>query len=133
LPEKETRETMTELTGRVSKQALLILAPLCLISLFFAEWRFSFSMAVGGLVGVGNLSGLAWSVTALLTTEKAPAKMVFLSIFKLLIIFSILLILAILKLINPWGLLAGFTIIVVLIIKEGLIAAKKEADKKSSN
>lgn len=122
---------MEGITKRVYKQALYILAPLCLVSLFFAEWRFSFSMAVGGLVGVGNLSGLAWSVTALLAADKAPSKMVFLSIFKLLFIFLFLLILAVFKLINPWGLLVGFTIVIVLIIKEGLIAAKRDAGGKS--
>jgi hypothetical protein len=81
-------------------------------------------------VGTGNLSAIAWSVTALLAADKAPTKMVLLSGFKLLVIFSILLILAVLKLINAWGLLAGFTIVVALIIKEGLIASKKEADDK---
>ncbi len=124
---------MTGITSRVYKQALLILAPLCLISLFFVEWRFSFSMAVGGMVGVGNLSGLEWSVNALLAGEKARGKMVFLSIFKLLAIFSILVILAVLKLINAFGLLAGFTIVVVLTLKEGLVAAKKEAEQKAAN
>ncbi len=116
---------MTGIVKGVSKQALIILAPLCFISIFFAGWRFVFSMAVGGLVGVGNLGGLAWSVTALIGTERPQARMVFLSIFKLFIIFSILLILAILRLINAWGLLAGFTVVMVLIIKEGLLAAKK--------
>jgi|GEM_PF-1595714 heme O synthase-like polyprenyltransferase len=116
---------MTGIVKGVSKQALIILTPLCFICLFFAGWRFAFSVAVGGLVGVGNLSGIAWSVTALIGTEKPQAKMVFLSTFKLFIIFSILLILAILRLINPWGLLAGFTVVMVLIIKEGLFAAKR--------
>ena len=116
---------MTGIVKGVSKQALIILAPLCVISLFFTGWRFGFSIAVGGLVGVGNLSGIVWSVTALIGTEKPRGKMVFLSTFKLLIIFSILLILAILKLINPWGLLAGFTVVMVLIIKEGLLSAGK--------
>ncbi|MBF0505724.1 MAG: ATP synthase subunit I [Nitrospirae bacterium] len=122
---------MQGITSRVYKQALIILGPLCLVSLFFAEWRFPFSMAVGGLVGVGNLGGLAWSVTALLSAGKAQAKMIFLSIFKLLIIFSILIILAALKLINVWGLLGGFTVVVVLILKEGFIAAREESREKA--
>ena len=116
---------MTGIVKGVSRQALIVLVPLCLISFFFTGWRFVFSMAIGGLVGVGNLSGIAWSVTALIGTEKPQAKMIFLSTFKLLIIFSILLILAILKLINPWGLLAGFTVVMLLIIKDGLLAAKR--------
>ncbi len=116
---------MTEIVRVVSKQSLIILAPLCLLSLFFAEWRFAFSMAVGGLIGVGNLGGIAWSVTALIGTEKPRTKMVFLSVFKLLIVLSILMILAILRLINLWGLLAGFTVVMALIVKEGLLIAKK--------
>ena len=116
--------TMTKIIKAVSKQAFIILAPLCLISLFFTGWRFAFSMAVGGLLGVGNLGGLAWSVSALLGTEKSRSKMVFLSVFKLLIIFTILTALALLRLINVWGLLPGFTVVMALIIKEGLGLAK---------
>lgn len=116
---------MTGIVKAVSKQTFIILAPLCLFSLFFTGWRFAFSMAIGGLVGVGNLGGIAWSVTALLGTEKSRSKMVFLSVFKLLIIFSVLTALALLRLINVWGLLPGLTVVMALIIKEGLLSAKK--------
>lgn len=116
---------MTEIVKAVSRQALIILAPLCVISLFFTGWRFAFSMAVGGLVGVGNLGGLAWSVPALIGTEKSRTKMIFLSGFKLLIVFSVLISLALLRLLNVWGLIPGFTVVMILIIKEGLLAAKR--------
>lgn len=116
---------MTEIVKAVSKQALIILAPLCLLSLFFTGWRFAFSMALGGLVGVGNLGALSWSVTALLGTEKSHTKMLFLSVFKLLIVCSILMALALLRLIIIWGLLPGFTVVMALIIKEGLRTARK--------
>ena len=114
-----------EIVKAVSKQSLLILAPLCLISLLFAGWRFAFSMAVGGLIGVGNLRGLAWSVTALLGTGKSHAKMVVLSVFRLLIIFSVLAGLALLRLINLWGLIPGFTVVLAVIISVGLRTVKK--------
>ena len=93
--------------------------------LFFEGWRFSFGIAVGGAIGAGNLSALAWSINSLLGTEKAQAKMVLLSVFKLLVIFSVVLSLAALRLINAWGLLAGFTAVMALIVKAGLVEAKK--------
>lgn len=112
---------------RIYKQSILILIPLSLISIFFTswDWRFSMSILIGGLIGIINLRGIAWSVRSLLGTEKAQTKMMVLSMFRLLVIFSILIILAILKVIKAYGLLIGFTVVFIIIVKEGLIAAKK--------
>lgn len=111
------------------------------ISFFFTEWRFPVSILIGGLVGLGNLKGIVMSVSRIFEIEKsdfkknqvnviepqkAQAKMLILGIFRLLIIFSILLILAILNIINVYGFLIGFSIVFLIIIKEGLISAKKQ-------
>lgn len=73
-----------------------------------------------------NLKGIVWSVRGLLGAEKAQAKMMALSIFKLLFIFSILIILAILRVIKPYALLIGLTVVFAFIIKEGLLTSKEE-------
>jgi hypothetical protein len=117
--------TMKEIITGIRKQSLVVLVPLCFVSLFFAGWRVPFSMAVGWAVGIGNVTGLAWSIKTLLGSEKAQSKMVLLSIFKLLVIFSILLTLAVFRLLNAWGFLAGFTVVMALLIKEGLVRAKQ--------
>lgn len=117
--------TVDVMIQKINKQSAFILVPLSLVSLFFTEWRFSLSIIIGGLVGVANLGGIVWSVRALLGTEKAQSKMMVLSMFKFLIIFSILIVLAMFKVIKAYGLLVGFTVVFLIIIKEGLIAAKK--------
>ncbi|MEW6739576.1 ATP synthase subunit I [Dissulfurispira sp.] len=112
---------------RIYRQSAFVIGALAIITLFFRDWRFSLGIVIGGLAGEVNLRGIVWSVRALLGTEKAQTKMMVLSMFRLLVIFSILIILAIFKVIKPYGLLIGFTVVFIIIVKEGLIAAKKGA------
>lgn len=111
---------------RIYKQGAFVIISLSVISVFFAEWRVSLSIIIGGLVGAGNLRGIVWGVTSLLGTEKAQAKMMALGMFRLLVIFSILAILAILKVINAYGFLIGFTALLIIIVKEGFLASKNQ-------
>ncbi len=112
---------------RIYKQSIFVAIPLSLVSIFVTswDWRFSLSILIGGFIGILNLRGIVWGIRSLLGTEKAQTKMVFLSFFRLLVLFSILLILAIFKVINAYGLLIGFTVVFIIMIKEGLIAAKR--------
>jgi hypothetical protein len=110
---------------RIYRQSAFVIGALAIITLFFMDWRFSLGIVIGGLAGEVNLRGIVWSVRALLGTEKAQTKMMVLSMFRLLGIFSILIILAIFKVIKPYGLLIGFTVVFIIMVKEGLIAAKK--------
>lgn len=110
---------------RIYRQSAFVIGALAIITLFFRDWRFSLGIVIGGLAGEVNLRGIVWSVRALLGTEKAQTKMMVLSMFRLLVIFSILIILAIFKVIKPYGLLIGFTVVFIIMVKEGLIAAKK--------
>jgi F0F1-type ATP synthase assembly protein I len=114
---------------RIYRQSIFAIIPLSFISIFFTswDWRFSLSILIGGFIGILNLRGIVWSVRSLLGAEKAQTKMMVLSMFRLLVIFSILIILAIFKVIKAYGLLIGFTIVFIIIVKEGLIAAKKGA------
>ncbi|HCZ11719.1 MAG TPA: hypothetical protein DHV16_05590 [Nitrospiraceae bacterium] len=111
---------------RIYKQSVVALTAAAVISIFFTEWRFSLSVLIGGLVGIGNLKGIVWSVTALLGAGQARAKMMILGMFRLLVISSVLIILAIFGIIKAYGLLAGFTIVFIIMVKEGLLAAKRE-------
>ncbi len=114
---------------RIYRQSIWAIIPISLISIFFTswDWRFSLSILIGGFIGVLNLKGIVWSVRSLLGAEKAQTKMMTLSMFRFLVIFSMLIILAIFKVIKPYGLLIGFTVVFIIMVKEGLIAAKKGA------
>jgi hypothetical protein len=133
---------MERMLKRIYKFSLLFLVLSAAISSFFTEWRFPLSILVGGFIGLGNLKGIVMSVSRIFEIErsdfkrdqvsvieprKAQARMLILGIFRLLIIFSILLILAILNAINIYGFLIGFSIVFVIIIKEGLIASKGQS------
>lgn len=111
---------------RIIKLSAYVLVPVAVGALFFAGWKFSLSIIIGGLIAIVNLKGIVWSVRGLLGAEKAQAKMMALSIFKLLFIFSILIILAILRVIKPYALLIGLTVVFAFIIKEGLLTSKEE-------
>lgn len=120
---------METMIKKITSRSALLLAPLALLSLLLTggDWRFGVSILLGGLVGLANLKGLVWSVTALLDTGGARGKIVFLSLFKLLIIFTVILVLAVLRLVNLFGLLVGLTVVVVLILKEGFAAHKNDS------
>ncbi len=122
---KRKENKMEIMIKRINKQSAILLLPLAGISLFFASWRFSLSIIIGGLVGVANLKGLVWSINALFGMERAGGKIVFLSIFRLLVIFCILIVLAAFRVIDPVSLLIGLTVVFAVILKEGLLAAKR--------
>lgn len=117
---------MDTLIRRVELQTACVLLPLAALSLFQYDWRMPVSLIMGGLIGAANLRGIVWGATALLGTDKARGKLMFLSFFRMLIIFSVLVVLAALKAIDVYGLLVGFTVSLVIIVKEGLGKALRE-------
>lgn len=121
----ESQHVWELMAQRIYRQCTFVLIPAAVISAFLSDWRFPLSILVGGLVGIGNLRSIIWAVKSLLGVELARAKMMALSMFKILAIFSVLLILIILKAINPYGLLIGLTVVFIIIIKEGLRASKQ--------
>ncbi len=137
-----------DLTRKVTKKSLLIILPLVLLSFlvnFFMEnWRnehlrflglfgspafMPMSIVIGGILGIANLKGLVWGIDSLLGTYKANIRLVFLSLFRLGILFAIIIILAALRLINLLGLLVGMTVVFVVLIAEALKIAKEQGKK----
>ncbi len=114
------------MTRRIYRQAAVVTPVLALAALVAAGWRQGLGVLVGGLFGMVNLRGIVWAVTALAGTHKAQAKMILLSMAKLFVVFSILLLLSVLGLIHPIGLAIGFTVVVVIILKEGWRTARQE-------
>lgn len=129
------------LTRKVTKKSLLIILPMILLS-FLVNWRserlkfvglfgdpdfMAISIIIGGILGLTNLRGLVWGIDSLLGSYKANTKLVFLSLFRLSILFLIIIILAALRLINLLGLLAGMTVVFVILIIEAVKMAKEQA------
>lgn len=135
-----------DLTKKVIRKSLLIILPLVLVSFivnfFLAGWRnehlrflglfgnpalIPMSIVVGGILGLANLKGLVWGIDSLLGTHKANTRLVFLSLFRLSVLFAVIIILAALRLINLLGLLAGMTVVFIVLITEALKMAKEQA------
>ena len=110
---------------RTYKLAIIILLPLSILSAFIEWKRLPISILVGGILGLVNLRGISRGVEGLVGTHNPTGKLVFFSLFRLTILAAILTILVIYKLVNIFGVLIGFTVVVIVIIKEGLRAAKE--------
>ena len=97
----------------------------------FLEWKkLPLSVLVGGALGLVNLRGLAWGVQGLLGTEKATARMLFFSQFRIIMLFFVLAAIVYLRLVNIFGILAGFTVVFIMVIIEGLKYARESKIKE---
>jgi len=120
------RENRTmELVKKIFRSALLILLPLAAASAFLDWKKLPLSILAGGLLGFLNVKGLAWGVEGLIGSQRASGRMVIFSLFRLLMLFITLSLLVYLGIVNIFGVLAGLTVIFVLVATEGLKYAKK--------
>jgi len=129
---------MINLIKRIHRQALIFLIIAASITTLIAalteitDWRkMPHSVLIGGLLGLANLKGLAWGLKDFATLHRPSGKLIFWSMLRFFVLAFILIILAILKLINFFGILIGFTVVFVLILKEGLRIAKDSSEKGS--
>jgi hypothetical protein len=114
-----------DLIRRINKKAVVALI-VCAALSAFVEWKkLPVSIIIGGILGLANIRGLSWSVEGLIGTYRATGKMIFFSIFRLVILCLIISMLVYLKLVNIFGILIGFTVIFTLLITEGLKYAEK--------
>jgi hypothetical protein len=128
---------MINLIKRIHRQALVylvIIAAVTTITAYFigvADWRkLPHSVLIGGLIGLANLKGLAWGLKDFEILHRPSQKLVFWSMVRFFILASILVVLALLELINFVGILIGFTVVNILIIKEGLRISKESAGRQ---
>jgi hypothetical protein len=129
---------MINLIKRIHRQALIFLIITAAITTLIAalteitDWRkMPHSVLIGGLLGLANLKSLAWGLKDFSTLHPPSGKLIFWSMLRFFILAFILIGLALLKLINFFGILIGFTVVFVLILKEGLRIAKDSPGKGS--
>jgi hypothetical protein len=116
---------MNLLIKRTYKQSVIILLTVSILSAFIEWKRLPVSILVGGILGLANLGGIARGVEGLIRKHRSSGKLIFFSIFRLTILTAILTILVIYKQVNIFGLLIGFTVVFIVIMKEGLRASKE--------
>ena len=129
---------MINLIKRIHRQALIFLIITAALTTLIAalteitDWRkMPHSVLIGGLLGLANLKGLAWGLKDFATLHRPSGKLIFWSMLRFFVLAFILIALALLKLIDFFGILIGFTVVFVLILKEGLRIAKDSSEKKA--
>ena len=115
-----------EILKGVIKKSLFIILPAAIVSAFFEWKRLPLGIIAGGVFGILNLRGLARTVEGFIGTEMPAAKIIFLSMTRLFILFTAIFILIWFKIINVLGLLFGFTVVFILILVEGMKVAKSQ-------
>jgi hypothetical protein len=113
------------LLKRIYKQALLILLPLSALSAFIEWKKLPLGILAGGVLGLLNLRGLVRGVEGLIGAYRPTAKIVIFSLLRFTILAAILTILVAFRIANVFGILIGFTVVFLMIIKEGLRVAKE--------
>jgi hypothetical protein len=113
------------LLNKIYKRAVFILVPLALLSAFIEWKKLPFSILIGGILGLINLRGLARGVYSIVGTYRPTAKIVISTILRLGFLAVVLILLFALKVVNVFGILIGFTVVFILIMTEGLRAAKE--------
>ncbi len=111
--------------GRLYKHTLIILVPLSLLSALIEPFKLPLGIFLGGVFGLVNLKGMKRGLEGLLGTYRPAGKLVFLSLFRLFVLFAAITLLAMTRTVNLFGLLIGFTVVFAVLIKEGLRAAKE--------
>jgi hypothetical protein len=119
-----------DLVRKIQKSSLIVLLPLAALSAFLEWKKLPLSVLIGGALGLANLRGLAWGVRGLLGAEKATARMLFFSQFRIIMLFFVLAAIVYLKLVNIFGILAGFTVVFSMVIIEGLKYARESKIKE---
>jgi hypothetical protein len=113
---------MIKKTGKLS---LIITAALAVISFFVEGWLFAFNIFAGGSISLLSFRAIVWAVRKFLGNQMAQAAIMGISVIKITAIFIFLVILAYFSLLLPVPFLAGFTLVLAIIIWQGIVLAGK--------
>jgi hypothetical protein len=108
----------------VYKKTFIVIVPLSLISALLEPVKLPLGIFLGGVLALLNLRGLKRGVENLIGTERPTVKLVFMSMFRLLLLGAVITLLAASRAVNLLGLLVGFTVVFALVMVEGLRMAK---------
>ncbi|MEJ2695128.1 MAG: hypothetical protein P8013_00620 [Candidatus Sulfobium sp.] len=115
-----------ELIRKIYKKAVIILIPLAALSSLVEPKKLPAGIIVGGILALLNIKGLAWGVEGLIGSERATGKILFLSQFRLVMLFLVITVLVYLKVVNVFGVLAGLTVVFALVLIEGYRHSRRE-------
>ena len=119
---------MDTMVKRTAKQSVFVLIPAALIALLATrgEWRPALSILIGGAISFGSFRVIVWAVRRFLGRQMAQPIIMGLSVIKILLIFVILVVLSLLRVIEPIGIVVGFTLVLIIMTKEGFLFARRQ-------
>jgi len=109
-----------EILKGVVKKSIFIVLPAIVIAFFFESRKMPLGIFLGWLFGIFNLRALTRNVEGLVGSEKAALRIVMLNLVRLLTISAAIFMLVYYKVVNIFGLITGFTIVLALILIEGM-------------
>ena len=121
------QDQLQKMIQKITKFSFIVIPSVALVSLFFGGWLFASNFLLGGAISLLSFRTIVWAVRKFLGMQMAQPVIMGISILKITAIFVFLIALAYLQLIMPVPLLAGFTLVLAIIIWQGFIAARKES------
>jgi hypothetical protein len=111
---------------RIYIRAAVLLLVAALISAIWGWNGWPLGIATGGLLGIVNLKAMVWGIKGMLGVYRASSVLVLFSIMRLFILLAIIGWLLKHGIVNMPGVLIGFTIVFIVVMKEGLVQAGEE-------
>ena len=96
---------------KIARNTAFILIPAAAAALLLPWKNLSFSLLIGGLLGILNIKALAWSIEGIIGTSSVKMKMLFFSQLRFVILALIVILLAYLRLVTIAGIMAGFSVV----------------------
>lgn len=112
---------------RLYKKAIIVIVAASAASALVEPRKLPLGILLGGLLGLVNLRGLARGLENMIDTDRPAGRLLFMSIFRLLILAAVLALLIMSGVASVVGLMAGFTIVFALLLSEGLKVSKEQS------
>jgi hypothetical protein len=110
---------------KITKYSVIALPAVALVSLLFRDWLFAINIALGGAISLLSFRAIVWAVRKFIGMQMAQPAIMGISILKIIAIGIFLGALMIMELIIPVPLLVGFTLVLAIIIWQGIVTARK--------
>ncbi|MGW8272308.1 MAG: ATP synthase subunit I [Thermodesulfovibrionales bacterium] len=112
--------------SRIYRHSLILVVVAAAVSAFFEWKKMPLGVVAGGVLGLLNHRAMVWGLKGMFKEGSSYLKLLFLSVFRLLVLFVIVLALVMAGIVNIFGVLIGFTAVFTVIVKEGYFAARGE-------
>ena len=128
---------MNRLIKRFSRTALIVWGIALLAAFVLISRQFAVGVLVGGALGLLNMRGLVRGVSKLDVNDPRPAGLFFGVVVRLAVLFTAILLISMTGKVNLLGLLAGFILIIFVVVAEGAreirLLVKEDQDQEVSD